>query len=238
MVSKKDKRGNIDSKKKANNVRQHLKTLEERIRNREPLDRLDNKTYYSILMSGMEIFSEKGYKGTSLDEIASKAGLTKGAIYWNFKNKLELYNAIDNYVLTKLDKAVLESISNATDCRSRIKILIRRTIEFYEENPKMFDFMMKVYEGPLTFRSMMTEKLAREYAFDRELLAEIISEGVKKGEFKRVNPETCALVLEGIIDGVVMQWSIDREGIDLNLAISEIIKIVFDGIEQRNGRIR
>lgn len=234
MASRKGKKPGSEGKGMSSNGNQYLRSLERRISCREPIEKLENKTYSSILMAGLDIFSEKGYKGTSLDAIADRASLTKGAIYWHFKNKLDLYNAIDNFVLSKLDRAVLESISNVTDCKARIKILIRRTIEFYEENPKMFDFMMKVYEGPPVFRSVMTEKLAREYAYDRDMLAEIISDGIKKKQFRNINPETCALVLEGIIDGVVMQWSIDKDGTDLNLAISEIIKIVFDGIEQRN----
>ena len=61
------------------------------------------QTREAILQSAMDLFYQKGYSKTSFDEIALTIGLTKGAIYWHFKNKPELVAAIiDEYVTRKM----------------------------------------------------------------------------------------------------------------------------------------
>jgi len=52
------------------------------------------KTRQAILESALDVFSEKGYAKTTFDEIALRAGFTKGAIYWYFRNKADLVAAL------------------------------------------------------------------------------------------------------------------------------------------------
>lgn len=52
------------------------------------------KTRQAILEAALDVFSEKGFAKTTFDEIALKAGFTKGAIYWYFRNKADLVSAL------------------------------------------------------------------------------------------------------------------------------------------------
>lgn len=52
------------------------------------------KTKNEILDSAVKIFAENGYFNTSLEDIARDAGVTRGAIYWHFKNKIEIFDAL------------------------------------------------------------------------------------------------------------------------------------------------
>lgn len=49
------------------------------------------RTRENLLKAGLKVFSEKGFAATRLEDIAQEAGVTRGAIYWHFKNKLELF---------------------------------------------------------------------------------------------------------------------------------------------------
>ena len=53
-------------------------------------------TRQAILQSAMDTFYEKGYSKTTFDEIAKRINLTKGAVYWHFRNKPDLIAAIIN----------------------------------------------------------------------------------------------------------------------------------------------
>lgn len=52
------------------------------------------KTRQAILESALDVFSEKGYAKATFDEIAARAGFTKGAVYWYFRNKADLLSAL------------------------------------------------------------------------------------------------------------------------------------------------
>ncbi|MBP5698601.1 MAG: TetR/AcrR family transcriptional regulator [Alphaproteobacteria bacterium] len=52
------------------------------------------KTRQAVLESALDVFTEKGYARTTFDEIAARAGFTKGAVYWYFKNKADLVAAL------------------------------------------------------------------------------------------------------------------------------------------------
>lgn len=51
-----------------------------------------------MLSSALIVFSRKGYAATTLNDIACEAGLTRGAVYWHFKDKADLYiNMVEHY---------------------------------------------------------------------------------------------------------------------------------------------
>ncbi|NLA69631.1 MAG: TetR family transcriptional regulator [Clostridiales bacterium] len=62
-------------------------------------------TKQDILNAGFDCFFEKGFAATSLEAVAKQAGVTRGAIYWHFKNKMELYSAVVDMTLEKGDVA-------------------------------------------------------------------------------------------------------------------------------------
>lgn len=55
-------------------------------------------TRRKILDVALKVFAEKGYSRTSLREIARRAGFTRGAVYWHFKNKADVFVALAEYV--------------------------------------------------------------------------------------------------------------------------------------------
>src|SRR5687768_10831707 len=51
-------------------------------------------TRATLLKTALAVFSAKGYAGTTLDDVAKAAKVTRGAIYWHFKSKADLYNTL------------------------------------------------------------------------------------------------------------------------------------------------
>ena len=52
------------------------------------------KTRQAVIEAALDVFSEKGYVKATFDEIAARAGFTKGAVYWYFRNKADLVSAL------------------------------------------------------------------------------------------------------------------------------------------------
>lgn len=68
------------------------------------------KTREDILEAATGIFCEKGVAKTSLDEIARAANVTRGAIYWHFKNKAEIFDALHEQLHRPLVDMIMEDI--------------------------------------------------------------------------------------------------------------------------------
>ena len=67
-----------------------------------------NKTKNLIFESAIKIFSESGYRGATMDDIAANAGLAKGTLYYHFASKEEIFNFIVEEGLQILQNQVIE----------------------------------------------------------------------------------------------------------------------------------
>lgn len=70
------------------------------------------KTRDRILETAIRLFYRNGVSATTLDNIAESAGLTRGAIYWHFKNKLDLITAIHDQLHLSITETMLETLKN------------------------------------------------------------------------------------------------------------------------------
>ncbi|NCT41455.1 MAG: TetR family transcriptional regulator [Alphaproteobacteria bacterium] len=68
------------------------------------------KTYDAILNASAALFAEKCISNVSLEEIAKAANVTRGAIYWHFKNKGEIFNALHESVFQPLSEIILQDL--------------------------------------------------------------------------------------------------------------------------------
>jgi TetR/AcrR family acrAB operon transcriptional repressor len=64
------------------------------------------ETRHQLLEAAQRVFAEKGVSRTSLQDIAQAAGVTRGAIYWHFKNKAELFNAMMDSAVLPMEQAM------------------------------------------------------------------------------------------------------------------------------------
>jgi TetR/AcrR family transcriptional regulator, acrAB operon repressor len=72
-------------------------------------------TRQQIISAAREVFLTKGVSKTSLEQIAAKAGVTRGAVYWHFKNKSELFHAMREQVLLPLIDSLGDTLFSTED---------------------------------------------------------------------------------------------------------------------------
>ena len=68
------------------------------------------ETRQSILEAAVEVFTAKGVAGATLHEIAETAGVTRGAIYWHFRNKLDVFAALQEQLHSSVMDTVLADL--------------------------------------------------------------------------------------------------------------------------------
>ena len=79
------------------------------------------KTRKAVLESALDVFAEKGYAKTTFDEIAARAGFTKGAIYWYFRNKADLVAALIVEYVQRQQKEIVASLPEENTLEDLLK---------------------------------------------------------------------------------------------------------------------
>jgi len=100
-------------------------------------------TREGVLLAALDLFSEQGYSRTTLNHIARRIGMTRGAVYWHFENKPALLAALIEYVHARKKERVgvwISDIRTMTDLRSAFIAYARIVAE--DEVTRKFEFFM------------------------------------------------------------------------------------------------
>lgn len=100
------------------------------------------RTRATLIQAGVELFSSKGYYGTSVDEIVSLADVNKRMLYHYFKNKEGLYSEVIHTVFSKLQDIELSAVDCADNAADAISTIIQVYFDFLKENPDFVRLLM------------------------------------------------------------------------------------------------
>ena len=87
-----------------------------------------------LLEAALKCFQEKGYVGTTLDDIAQKAGTTRGAIYWHFGNKAQLFNTMVRERYARAATIFQEAFASGESPLQQLRRFLIRWITYAEED--------------------------------------------------------------------------------------------------------
>lgn len=126
-------------------------------------------TRQQIINAAREVFLEKGVSKTSLEQIATRAGVTRGAVYWHFENKSELFHAMREQVFLPLIDSLDDNLLSAADQAKpatgpldAIENFLRDTIQKlndHQETRDTYEIMMSKCEYVGDFAAVLQEML-------------------------------------------------------------------------------
>ena len=193
----------------------------------------------SILDAAEKLFVEQGVSRTTLQHIATAAGVTRGAIYWHFDDKGALFNAMMERAILPLEAEMqvldqVESDDPLVDLRNHMLAVLDRTVNDPGARRVFEIATLKVeFVGEMdAVRQRRQHNLANwKSRFERR-----IGLAIDKGLISRdVNPTQVALGLWTMIDGLIRNWMFDPEDFDL-LALGKcVIDPYLEGL--RAGRV-
>ena len=179
--------------------------------NQEPRwRRLPEERPRQILSAALDVFGERGLAAARLEDIAKRAGLSKGTIYLYFPNKEELFREmVRDIVVSKIER-------REEEFNARTRSATETLIDFMRGH---WTFIRSPQFAPL-FRLIHAEihhfpDLARFYAEEvaargQRLVARIVEQGIASGEFRQTDPVAAARMLTApfIVHGL---WCTHRE---------------------------
>ncbi len=171
------------------------------------------ETRNALLSAAMEVFLEKGYSDTTIEDIGSRAGVTRGAFYHHYESKPGIYRALlmERY-------APAQGIMNRmmSDTTTPPGTLLREVLGEYLRLIASDSQFRQVHELVVlksAFVPELEEGRAQKIQSQRALvdwLTSLIARGQASGELRKdLDPRDAAMVCQGALSGVVMTELID-----------------------------
>ncbi len=188
-----------------------------------------NKEEYKtkIILTAIKIFSRYGFKKTTMEEISKALKKGKSSIYYYYKSKEEIFEAVVLYEANQLRSQLTSAIKEVEDPAEKLTNYIFVRMRAFE---KLSNYYNAVFDKNLDHYDFI-EKIRMR--FDREELATfrlIIYVGRQRGTFRVDNSEYTAMAIQTMLKGfeVPMFWS--KRDLDNESRLDAILKVIFYGI--------
>ena len=188
-------------------------------------------TKQEILGRALELFTEKGYEGTGMDDIAKAVGIRKASLYYHFDGKESIFSAVFNGILAEYAAYVagLTTVGEGTSVLTNLKELFLSYIRYCKTNPKMYFWDRYFYYPPEFLKDYIAEKtLETETAF-MEGIGRMVEAGIVRGQIKPQPARSLTLTYYYLLIGLSMSvrlYEEERLMADAEAAVEGLLQAV------------
>lgn len=198
------------------------------------------ETRNRILDVAEQVFSQKGVSRTSLADIADAAGVTRGAIYWHFKNKADLFDAMMERVNLPVEEMSAEArVEEIEDPFDKVRHCALAVLERLATDPRC----QRVFEiscHKVEYVDELAPLRERHVEGRSECLGQIehgMREAAKRGLLAEgVSPRFAAIGLHALVDGLITNWVLDPKYLPLLKAARPIVDAYLNGLRRQQSR--
>jgi TetR/AcrR family transcriptional regulator, fatty acid metabolism regulator protein len=185
-----------------------------------------------IVDTAIQTIATQGFSQASLAEIAKEAGISKGVISYHFDGKEDLVEEILRSLLRKPAEFVKERVSRASTALDKLRAYVEANFDFMRDNRVGYVALVDLWGRRGFGRDSLN---ADAYEPSRHYLAHLLEQGKSKGEMRALSVKPTASLIQGAIDGVMLQWVLDEKAIDLDVAKQEVVAMVLGHVSSRSA---
>jgi TetR/AcrR family acrAB operon transcriptional repressor len=191
-------------------------------------------TRQALLDAAERVFQAQGVSSTSLGDIAAAAGTTRGAIYWHFKDKADLYNAMMERVSLPLEDAFRDvmQLEPGVDPLPGLRRALDRVLERTVHDPqtrRVFEVATHKVEYSDALDAVRQRHLAVREEF-LALLERVLRHGARVRGVRLAGVADVAGGLHALLDGLIQNWLLDARAFDLQRVGRRSIETYLRGI--------
>jgi AcrR family transcriptional regulator len=166
-------------------------------------EELIKATYYEV--------AEKGYSAVTLQDIAKRAGVSKGSTLYYFATKEDLFLGALEWMVEQVNIRNGAAIDQVEDPIEKVKALIGKIFANAQESRQFF-LAYSDFVSIGTRNKRFHDLNAKFYDGCCSHNREIIEAGVKAGVFRQLNVEEASVMMRALVDGLMLQWFFSSEG--------------------------
>lgn len=174
----------------------------------------------------IETIADAGFMNTTLADIARRADISKGVISYHFENKDELIDEVIRTLLRTSYEFIHARVEAAPDAVSqKLNAYIRASFEYMMQYPMRAAAQVDLW-GSFVSAEAKHDFNVTSYDPCRRYLSALIIAGQERGDIRAMPSLILAALIQGIIDGLMMQWVFAPEAIDLTTCADHTVQMV------------
>jgi TetR/AcrR family acrAB operon transcriptional repressor len=191
-------------------------------------------TRQRLLDAAEQVFLAQGVAGTSLNDIAVAAGTTRGAIYWHFADKADLFNAMMDRVALPMQSA-LEQVDRdaAADplpaLRDAVRSAFRQTVRD-PQTRRVFEVATHKVEYVDSLCAVRARHLEVRSLWVHRFRLALRRSATVRGKKLHVSAAIAAQGLQALVDGLIQNWLLDTTAFDLEASGGKTVDAYLRGI--------
>jgi len=155
-----------------------------------------------ILDAALAVIVQKGYENSRMDDIVASSKMSKGAIYWYYKSKKEIYLSLVNHWVHNYSAVLNHIVDTDRSASDQLRSLFQYFIVQYEKDPVVFKALLEFWS--MAGRDPeFNDKLQKVYSEFVNLISTIIQQGMDNGEFKNLDLDITAMSIMVNIEGIM-----------------------------------
>jgi AcrR family transcriptional regulator len=185
----------------------------------------------SLLAVAVKLFNERGYDGTSMEDLSRKLGITKSAIYHHVPSKQELLRLAVDQALNGLFAVAHDTEFIEGRAIDRLEHLVRGSVAVLIEQLPFVTLLLRVRGNTKVERTALT----RRREFD-QIVTELVKQAELEGDIRPdIDPAVTSRLLFGMVNSLT-EWYRPRHGSTGAELADAVCKIAFDGLRRERQR--
>ncbi|MGO0122088.1 TetR/AcrR family transcriptional regulator [Desulfothermobacter acidiphilus] len=186
-----------------------------------------------IFEAAVAVFSEKGFAKATMEEIARRAGIAKGTLYYNYRSKKELFLSLIEEGIERLEAAVKREIARRKGTFGKLEALIGAQLSFFEEHRDYGKLLLSEVWGLGTRWEKQLERLRLGYiGIIKDLLQRGQAEGIIRQDLE-VN--TAAMGVFGAVAVAALNAFLFERQYHYESLLQTLKNLLFLGLSEREG---
>lgn len=190
-------------------------------------------TREALIDAAEHLFQVHGVARTSLAQIATQAGATRGAIYWHFKDKADLFNAMMERVTQPLGQVLQTTDLDGADPAGALRWAILDAFQRIESNPQVTR-VLQISTHRVELTAELDAVQQRQVRMQAESLQKITSGLQRAFTVRQRTPllpiDTAALGLQALLEGVLYQWLLSPGRFALHATVAQVLDVYLQGL--------
>ena len=164
----------------------------------------------ALLKAAFREVAEKGFSEVTLDDIARRAGVSKGVTLYYFDSKEDLFRELFGWLIDSIHARMREAVGAVEEPVAKVRALVALIFPSPSKNRAFFRTFVD-FCGLASRREAFRLVNERFYAGCRDIDGGIVEEGMRRGVFVVRDPKEAGSTMRAIFDGLMMQWLSEKE---------------------------